>query len=390
MIDTIVLTLKRNMFTIKQPDRFSPSAGALLNAGYRLGGRANMSCYQNPTHLELESGIYKPRLTLTGRINRNHNFEVTLRIELSLPKLVFGNNFDELEDDDFYDTVILLGRKLDNMGVEVSEFNLATAPVSAIHYPKNVPLTDGSIPYSYLKEIQKSNITQRLDFNQTDFRNEGHSVKFRANSFEVAFYDKLKDLQKSKISEKRAEENDNAIQTGLFETLSTRKPFELLRMEVRLNKMQKIKQVLKIIGSKVNPSFHNLFNTKIAKKVLLYHLDQIETGYPKLLYFKPKSSKDFIAQFVIDNSKANIKDPFTALGLQSCIKDIGTREVRELLKKYPKSSWYSFIERMNGFLYSKSATSPFEPIRNAINEFIPVKLIDFQDKMIYNDKYKSL
>ena len=76
MIDTIVLTLKQDMHTILEPDRFSPSARGLLNASYQLGGRANMSCYQNPTQRELKNGVYKPRLTLTGRINKEHNFEI--------------------------------------------------------------------------------------------------------------------------------------------------------------------------------------------------------------------------------------------------------------------------------------------------------------------------
>lgn len=387
MIDTIVLTLKRNMFTILEPDRFNPSASVLLNTAYHFGGRANTRCYQNPTPMELKRGIYKPRLTLTGRINREHNFEVTLRIELSLPKLIFGNNFDELEDNDFYDAVILLGEKLASMGIKVSECDLATAPVSGIHYPKNIPLTDGSIPYSYLKEIQKANITQRLDFNQTDFRNEGHSVKFRANSYEVAFYDKLKDLEKAKISEKRAEEKDNAIQFGLFEKVSIKRPFELLRMEVRLNQRQKIMQVLRKIGLKTKPTFYSLFNTEVAKKVLLYQLNEIESCYPKLLYSKSKSNKDFVAQFIIDNPEAKLKDAILAFGSRSLLEDIGVREARELLKRYPTSSWYSFIKRINNFNYTNYKLSPFRHIRSAIEEFTPVKLVDFQDKMINNDKY---
>ena len=59
-----------------------------------------------------------------------------------------------------------------------------------------------------------------LDVNQTDYRNEGHSYKWHCNSYEVVFYDKIKDLEKAKQSEKRAIEKDNAIQLHLFPELT--------------------------------------------------------------------------------------------------------------------------------------------------------------------------
>jgi len=389
MIDTVALTLNKGMYWIKDPDMFEPSARYILDDTSSMGGRGYTPAKQNPTKRELQSGIYKPRLTLTNRFNHTGKREATLKVELSLPKLLFGNNFDELIDSDFEGVIQKLQIILKEMGVYPYKDSLITAPVSLVHFPKNIPLTDGSTPSLYIKEIQKANITQRLDFNQTDFRNEGQSFKFRANNYEVVFYDKLREFLKAKISEKRTEEKDYAIQFGLFEKVSIKKPFELLRMEVRLNQRQKIKQVFGKIGLNIEPTFQNLFNTEIAKRVLLYHLDLIESSYPKLLYFKPKSNKDFIAQFVIDNPKAKLKDSLLALGFYLALEDIGTREIRELLKRYPASSWYSFIKRMNGFTYTKNRPSPFELIRNAINEFKPISLVDFRHKMLNNDKYNQ-
>ena len=389
MLDTVVLTLKRDKFSILEPDSFSPSASRLLDTGYRLGGRANMRCYQNPSKRELNNGIYKPRLTLTGRINKEHNFEAELRIEASIPKLLYKNNFNELEDKDFYDAVILLSQKLEDMGVRVDETDLVSAQISLVHFGKNILLDDGSIPFTYLNEIRKANITKRLDFNQTDFRNEGHSTKFRANYFEVIFYDKKKDLEKAKISDKRAEEKDNSIQINLFEENPIKRPFEVMRMEVRLNQRQKIRQILAKIGLNIEPTFQNLFNTEISKKVLSYYLNEIEVTYPKMLYFKPKTTKDFLAQFIIDNPKSKLNDSILALGFYTALDDVSTREIRELLKRYPLSSWYSFIKRMNSFNYTQNKSSPFQVIKNAINEFKPLKLVDYQDELLNNDKYEA-
>lgn len=382
MIDTIKLTLDNNMFNITDIGLFQKDK---MNSA-----RGFFSLVQNPTKSELLNGIYKPRLTLQKRFNVSGRFEPTLSIELSLPKLLYRNNFEELEDNDFQAVAELLQNILKDMGVKVFWKLLINAPVSSIHFSKNIELLDGLTPYTILKEVQKANITQRLDFDQSNFRNEGHLIKYHSNSFEIAFYDKVKDLQKAKISEKRAVEKDNAIQTGLFDDIQLyrkQKPIEILRMEVRLNQRQKIRQILKLTNQKVEPTFQNLFKKDVAKRVLIHFLDEIEEQYPKTLYFNPKSNKDFIAQFIIDNSKAKLKDTVLALGFNRALDEINTRELRELLKKHPKDSWYRFIKQMNSFNYSKNALNVFEPIRNCIEEFKSLKGVDFEAKMLNNDKY---
>jgi len=378
MTDTVALMINSKLFVNFSKDGFFKQV--ILS-----GDKAFTKYLRNPSEKERQKFGYLPRLTL---FNRGITEEM-VKIEFSAPKLIFNNNFDELEEKDFDLVVSTLHQKLKNIGYGVFSRILTDAPVSLIHYSKNIPLTDGSIPYMYLKEIQKANITQRLDFNQTDFRNEGHGLKFRTNSYEVAFYDKFKDLERAKISEKRAYEKDNYIQMNLFEEIKeykkqSKKKLEILRMEVRLNQRQKIRQILNKIGLKTELNFKNLFSKEIAKSVLLYHLDQIEDEYPKPLYFNPKSAKDFISQFIIDNPTVKIKDPFTAYGFYQALDEIGAREARELLKQHKRESWYRFFSQMNNFSYPKNALPIFEPIRRTINEFKSFKLFDFQGKMLNN------
>ena len=76
-----------------------------------------------------------------------------------------------------------------------------------------------------------------------------------------------------------------------------------------------------------------------------------------------------------------------AFGFHKVLEDIGTREIRGLLNKYPRGSWYRFIKQMNSYSYPKNSLSVFEPIRDSINEFKPFKLLDFQEQMLNNDKY---
>lgn len=383
MIDTIVLTLRQDMFVIIDHDKFSPSTKGLYeqNNYYRLGGRSNMVCKQNPTPSELKAGIYKPRLTITKRLNKYKQFEIMLKIEFSIPKLLYGNNFDEVVEENFEKIIGILQDKLKNMGVLVYEKLLISSPVSGIHYSKNITLTDRSTPYTYLSKISKCNINQRLDVNQTDFRNEGHSLKYRANSFEVAFYDKLKDLNQARKSEKRAEERDNGIQLNLFEETPIKTPFEVLRMEVRLNKKQKIIQILKQINANLEPTFINLFKKDISQKVLLHFLSEIEATYPMLLYYK-KEPKRFLMDFIINNPKISLKKAVQALGLRILLEDIGIREFREIAKQYKKISWYRLNSEIKDYMYPQSR--PFQVLRNALINFVPLKLVDFELKEYNN------
>jgi len=389
MIDTIVLTLKTGMFTILDHDKFSPSTKGLYDAStgyYRLGGRANITCKQNPTPNELKQGIYKPRLTVTKRINRERNFEITLKIEFSIPKLLYGNNFDELTDTDFPAVIQKLKAVLKEMGVYLFEKNLVNAPVSSVHYSKNIALTDYTTPYTYLSQLNKLNINMRLDTNRTDFRNEGHSFKYRANSFEVVFYDKIKDLQQAKISEKRAEEKDNALQLGLFDILTKRKPLEVLRVEIRLNKRQKISQILRLIGKDIEPTFADIFSQDTAKKVLLHYISEIEEAYPPLLNYQYDSPKKFFSGFIRSNPNTKLTLPLKMLGLRVLLDEIGVREFREMTKHYGSSAWYSLNKEMKT-LAQTDEPSVFSLLREQITKFEPLKLLAIQDQMLNNDKY---
>src|SRR3989344_2720740 len=299
MVDTMKLMLDKSMFWITDVSLFQKER--------QNASRGYFTLVQNPTKAELLNRIYKPRLTLTKRFNTSRRFEETLSIELSLPKLLYMNNFDELQDSDFVRITELLSSVLKTMGVRIFSHVLLSAPVSAIHYSKNIPLTDGSTPHYLISKIKEANIPLALDVNQTDYRNDGHSYKWHSNSYEVAFYDKIKDLEMAKKSEKRAIENDNAIQLNLFETFKERKRLEVMRMEVRLNKRQKIGQLFRTLGIQSELTLKNLFSPTIAQQVLLHYLDELESKRLPLFDYKPTSPKSLLVDLVINNPNMGIR-----------------------------------------------------------------------------------
>ena len=79
MIDTIVLLIPSHKFKVIQPHNFMPSATLVFNG-------AAIKATQFPSKNE----PFKPRLTISRRMNLQSRSEIMLTIELSLPKLFFN------------------------------------------------------------------------------------------------------------------------------------------------------------------------------------------------------------------------------------------------------------------------------------------------------------
>lgn len=380
MLDTIALSLNHTEFNVMEPSAFSPSASGLLHPPYYpLGARGNFSCYQNPTKTEFQQGIYKPRLTLTKR-NGHAGFAVTLRMEFSAPKLLFGNNFDELREADFEAVLDILHRKLAGMGVAVRKDILRNAPVSAIHYGKNIALTDYSTCTMILGELAKTNLNQRLDLSRTDYRNDGHAIRYHANSYEVAFYDKLKDLQQAKVSEKRAIEADYAIQQDLFRHGKTPRQLEVLRMEVRLGNRTKIKSMLAAADVKATLTFQALFNQDIAQKILRHFWQQATRDMPLLALSQFRPEDVLHALMADSNGSAKPAKLLQHLGGLVLVRSIGLRGAKSLLEKHcnPRT-WQRIRKELEGL--DATANLKFSAMRNvetALVQFEPLKLNVFQ------------
>jgi len=200
------------------------------------------------------------------------------------------------------------------------------------------------------------------------------------------FYDKIKDLQQAKTSNNRAIEKDNALRLGLFEQLSRRKAFEVLRMEVRLNKRQKIRQLFNTLGIQTELTYKNLFNPLISQKILLYYLDELESKRLALFDYRPATPKALLADLIIKNPKLGLKKIIQVYGLKQIFDTINSRELRAMFGNCSQRSWYRLIAEVKK-VKLPITTSPFEVVRHHLTSFKPLKLVDFQGKMINNDKY---
>lgn len=380
MLDTIALTLDQQQFDVLDPDRFSPSAAGLLRPPYyALGARGAFPCVQNPTKADFDAGRYLPRLTLTKRKVRV-GFALTLRVEFSAPKLIFGNNFDELISRDFEIVVEVLRLRLGEMGVRVTEDTLRGAKVSTIHYSKNIAFTDYTTCAMVMGELSKIDLSQRLDLSHTDYRNEGHAIRYHANSYEVTFYDKLKDLQKARYSERRAIERDNRGQLDIFKNRKVPKQLEVLRMEVRLGNRTKIVGVMKQIGAGVEPTFAGLFDISIAEEVLAHFWKNVRLQLPRLSASKTSKAEDVLLDLLRRKPRhIRVGKVLQEVGLTMLVESVGPRGVQALLAKQGSRRTWQRIKRELRDLPGKDGDGfvALKRVDEALRAFRPIQLDNY-------------
>ncbi|MBI5151328.1 MAG: hypothetical protein HZA34_02010 [Candidatus Pacebacteria bacterium] len=321
---------------------------------------------------------YLPRLTLMNRIVEGGR-SVTLNIEFSAPNLLYGNNFFEVEDEDFDRVIAVLEEKLLSLDVVVSREHLANAAVSKVHYGKNFLLTGYTTPFNFIQEIWQANISKRLDADKTDYRNEGHSLKYQNNTLAVMFYDKMKDLDKARLSPTKSVEG-NPTPFGEFQHLLKRRsatnPIEVLRMEIQFNKRVRIRSEVKKLGFPTNLTFRELFSQRISKAVCLSYLTEIKEA---IILSKVNNFDSPVDQFMSlqqANPTTKTQVILEYLGFMQLVEATDTRTARRLIAGDSASKWQTAKNKYSAITTSR-AELEINYLLHAVEEFKTVKPLDF-------------
>ncbi len=376
MIDTITLSLSENMYKLYEPNMFRLTTSQKGVSKWVLNG----------TKDERTRGVYYPMLTTVERVNSTGWTDKTLQIQVSLPKMMFGNNFDELAELDLplvLDKLVLyLGRR----GIKTSQDQLRRADVIGIHCGKNMVLQDGTTPQMIIEKVSQGEYTRRWDVEEVKYRNNGLGWKLHTNRWELALYDKKKDLQRANISEGRSEEQGNRVQLGLFDVPKKYKPFEVLRLEVRLNNKTMIKGVFKQIGITIPLTLESMFSETVTKKVLLHYVSLIENARPAFFDYQFGSKIDLLAELRVNKPSTS---PTTLLAV-ACLKqavDQGATlgEIREIVAPESNVQWRKLVKEAK-LIPTPHVEQSLAILRSQIEGYRPLRLVDFKDKLINNDK----
>lgn len=366
MIDTVCLLIPKNKMM------FAPNGSK-----WDLCSKTEQyeKFIRNPNKAEKETGKYFPRLTGYKR----HFFQdENVRIEFSVPKLLYSNNLEELEQKDFDKVIKVLQERLVDMGIIFSKDALENASVSSVHFSKNILLKDGHTSNYLISEMNKVNLQKRFDFTKTRFINDGQSLYAHASSHEFVIYDKVADLNKDK---KRSIDKDQSFyQRSLFSELDKKEEKqEIIRFEVRLNKKQKMNNVLEGLGCKKNPLFKDVFSVEISKSVVNDYWQKLIKDRSFGVFSMSMSIKDVLQNIFIRDKKIKPKEAIYLLGLFMLGKDeTGMRQLRTILScRSHDRTWYRLVQGMkkvNGLVTENNYRDWVTQIDTMLEDYKPYKL----------------
>ena len=366
MIDTIILQIPLIKSAIINPDQFKPSARILESV------QGFFKCVNNPSAIDKKQKIYKPKLTIIKRGSK-----IYLKIEFSAPKLLFGNNLNEVEEQDFDEVISRLRKIVEKMGVRLWSFEIENAEVLGFHPAKNILLRNGYTSSFVIRELAKINLNQKLDLEKVSFRNNGEVLQFYSNRHSFVLYDKINDLKKPP---KRAiDKEETRQQIDLFTHIKQRKErLEVLRIEVRLSHKTKMIEVLKKIGFTDTPLFKNIFKKEVCQKIFKLYWEQF-FGKNRWLISLNNSPQKILQLILIRYPKTKIKTAIFLVGLYLLCKDKeGIRGFKEIAKNYkPKTNWImlnNYLKKFEDEIFFKSMYEFTKDIEKEINEFKPLNL----------------
>jgi len=339
MIDTVCLLIPKDKISSLDLTRSGVPAWSLHSKTEQYE-----KFVKNPSKRDLDSGLYFPRLT--GYKRKSFTQEANVRIEFSVPKLLFLNNLDELEDKDFPKVIDTLQDRLKTMGIIVSKTILQNASVSSVHFGKNIKLEDGYTANHLISEMNKVNLRKSFDFARSRYINDGQSLYAHTTSHQLVIYDKVADLGKDK---KRAIDKDQPLyQQSLFGELKKQEMLEVIRFEVRLNHKQKMNKVLEQLGYQKNPTFKDVFSKEMAQKVVADYWKKLIKERNLGLFSISLSLKDILRTLYLTNRKIKPNRAIYLLGLFMLGKDEnGMRELRSIVgKRSHQRTWYRIAKDM--------------------------------------------
>lgn len=363
MLDTIVLTLPKSKLSKpigeKKWDLFAKT-------------EFYEKFIKNPSKANKETGLYFPRFL--GYRRYWPIDQEAVRMEFSAPKILYLNNLEELTEKDFDKVVDTLVERIRMMWMFIERDSIINASVSAVHYSKNIVLEDWYTTNYIISELHKVNMRKSFDYTKARYMNDGQSLVAHTTSHEMIIYDKVADMLKW---EKRAIDKDQTTyQMSLFEDIPKNELLEILRFEIRLWNKTKINSLFSSLGYGKNPTFRDVFNQEISKRVVKKYWEDYMKWVSLWVLSTRSPPKDLLRNFLY-NSKSP-KEAIYLTGLMLLSRDgDGIRELRSIIEKSAVDrTWYrlsSDLKKANTITSDiEQPRSWVNQIDNKLNSYIPI------------------
>ncbi|OGN07628.1 MAG: hypothetical protein A3B86_02195 [Candidatus Yanofskybacteria bacterium RIFCSPHIGHO2_02_FULL_38_22b] len=370
-MDTVILTFPRHKFEIKDLSYFGTTRDLATN-----DPRGFAPYYNNPTPQEKREGIYMPVFSLyrRGRV-------WWLNVQFSVQKLLFGNSADEAEETDFEPSIKKLQECLQRRSIQIEDQDIRDASPIAIHPAKNIIIGDGYRSIFVVSELSKVNLTEKLEMDRKQYKNNGHALQYYSKAHALVIYDKKADNRKS--TSRAIEEDRMPQQLSLFKELNKKHLLpEILRIEVRLCDKTKMNQVLKKLGYSINPTFKDVFKKDLWQKVVQMYWQHFVAEKNLFLYDMTSGPQASIRKIIRNNTTIKPKQAIYQAGILALARDQeGIRGMRkELSAICDRRTWYRIADDFKPLNKSQKIIdchSWVRDIENQLRDFKSYKLPKF-------------
>lgn len=384
MLDTVVLKIKGKRVWVTAPHHFkpefkerrisdlSPTESQESNTPYIQKFTLKKKCTVKNYYVKIE--IYE------SFSEKHDDLEYNLRLEFSVPKLIFMNNFQEIRETDIEPVLNTLHTHLSRLGVKVSKEVLSKASVSAVHFGKNIILPKEMMLRKILSELLKTALGKVEDVTKSQYRNGNETVQLFSGVREYSFYDKIRDMQKTdnKSSDKnnRTKYENNMIEMYNLASL------ECFRFEYRLKNYFTLKSEINSILERSYDSaviFSDLFSEKLWKEILLQSWRQlIDRPQNQITLIACATDDISLLAHILKRAKTNNESAHSqnqalwSYGLALMFKNHGVKMIKDEINK----AWSSKCgERLE------------DKIRTAANL---VEGLSYSDEIMYIDRQLEL
>lgn len=369
MVDTIVLSINiRDPQTPVEFDRsrissdWSPSIENLLKGKRSPFGNAGIRSHSYNKAKELRSsGLYFPRVRLL-EVMCEVGINDLLRIEFSAPKLVFGNNFNELDEKGFGHVCRTLSERLELMGIFIAPKTLALARVGEIHYSKNILLMGQPIGevFDDLKSVMRP---PRRSIDHKQYPGGGQSFYIFSASHGLCLYDK-------KVESIRKRKKYASIYAGAEELPG---PIDVLRIESRCEKPIDIGKTLATydISIPMPLTFESLFKKDIAQKILIGETSELMKYIPPSNPYRLYALIENLASSNPKIRRKTIVDVAVALWLQD---EVGSSDSVQKILGTSATTWWMRRKIISSLDMSGlwAAEDIWEEVFRQLEDFMPV------------------
>jgi hypothetical protein len=327
-MDQIILEVPLDSFKILKPTAFEPSFYPFAPDDYRYKKHVGV----------LRVRGYSPQLSIHGRPHRKRGYQYTLKIQVSVPKLLYGNNLRSVSPDDEDIFYHMLRESCKKLGIELLG-NISKYKVIGFDPAINIYLTNGATAEQAIRFLHRSYTSKLVSFDQRDFRDKGHAIYLHRGKWNLVIYDKKEDLIKPKY--KRMDKTQVKRQKDIYDALGTS---EILRIELHGRNQTKLKKLY----SQFYPDLeyvecYMLFN-ELHQKIVLrnYFLDELFKGNRLALSFED-GTFSWYERIRCRYSKLTDKQIRSKLALVLLARDPEGLKVyrRQFEKRHSQRQWYS-------------------------------------------------